>query len=106
MTRRSQDESEQPAKVYQLDAVEGKVDQAIVKLNTILDQTSGLVTVTQLSATEKVLKEQIEEEVEKIHLEYGPMKRNITWFIRALVLEGVAIIGQLVLLFMAFKSGS
>lgn len=99
MTRRPQDESEQPAKVYQLDAVENKVDQAITKLDTILNQTSGLVTVSQLSTTERQLKDQIEEEVEKIHLKYGPLKRNVSWFIKVAVVQGLAIIGQAIILF-------
>lgn len=100
MTRRPQDESEQAAKVYQLDAVESKVDQAITKLDAILAQTNGLVTVTQLGTSERQLKEQIQEEVEKINLTYGPMKRNVSWFIKAIIIEGIAIIGQGVIIFM------
>lgn len=100
MTRRPQDESEQPAKVYQLDAVESKVDEAISKLDTILNQTSGLVTVVQLSTSERQVKDQLKEEIEKVHLEYGPMKRNVSWFIKASVVEGIAIIGQAVIIFM------
>lgn len=99
MTRRPQDESEQPAKVYQLDAVENKVDQAITKLDAILNQTSGLVTVSQLGTSERQIKEQIQEEVEKINLTYGPMKRNVSWFIKASIVEGIAIVGQAVIIF-------
>lgn len=98
--RRPQDESEQPAKVYQLDAVENKVDQVNEKLDTLLKQTSGLVTVSQLAGSEKAMKEQISEEVEKIHLKYGPMKRNLSWFIKASVVQMLAIIGQAIIIFM------
>jgi len=85
MTSRSQQESEQPAKVYQLDAVDKKVDSMNEKLDTLLQQTSGLVTTNQLSQTERELREKIKEEVDKVNLEYGPMKRNSDWLFKTVV---------------------
>lgn len=85
MARRTQQESEQPAKVYQLDAVEGKVDNMNDKLDKLLQQTSGLVTTGQLSQAEKEVREKIKEEVDKINLEYGPMKRNADWLFKTVV---------------------
>lgn len=98
MASRSQEESEQPAKVYQLDAVEAKVNDANAKLDRLLQQTSGLVTESQLGATKRELEDFVADEINKIHLEYGPLKRNISWFIKALIVEGFAIIGQIVIL--------
>lgn len=104
MPGRSQVESEQPAKVYQLDAVDKKVDDVLVKIDQLLSQTSGLVTVTQLSITEKGLQDKIDEEVEKIHLKYGPTQRNASWLMRALIVEGIAIVGQAIILWMIAKN--
>ncbi len=92
MGSRSQGESEQPAKVYQLDAVQTQVDalgrQLNEKMDKILEQTSTLVT-----------EERLKDEVAKIHLKYGPMKSNITWFTRTLV---ITIIGQIVVAYFTF----
>jgi hypothetical protein len=92
--KKTQKEYEQPAKVYQLDALEAKVDVVIGKLDEIKNNTSGMVSQAQLDSTKDSLDRKIEEEVEKIHLEYRPMKKNISWFIKAMVLEGIAILGQ------------
>jgi hypothetical protein len=96
--KKTQQESEQPAKVYQLDALEAKVDVVIGKLDEIRDNTSGMVTQSQLEATKLSLENKIDEEVKKIHLEYRPMKKNITWFTRSIVVQGVAILGQAVMM--------
>lgn len=98
MTARTQSESEQPAKVYQLDAVESKVDVALSKLNTIITQTSGLVTESQLSAVKKEVEDHTDEEIKKVHLVYGPMKRNISWFVKAIIGQGIVITGGIVYL--------
>lgn len=89
---KSQDELEQPAKVYQLDAVESKVDQAIIKLDTLIAQTSSVVTHAQLAA-------ELKEAKKEIHLTYGPMKENLKWFTRAVILEGLAILAQVIIIF-------
>lgn len=83
--RRTQEESEKPVKTYQLDAVEEKVDSINDKMDKLLQQTSGLVTTSQLSQAEKEIREKIKEEVEKINLEYGPMKRNADWLFKTVV---------------------
>jgi hypothetical protein len=102
--KKSQDELEQPAKVYQLDALEAKVDVVIGKLDEIRNNTSGLVSQIQLENMKIGIDNQLREEVEKIHLEYRPLKKNITWFIRAMVLEGIAIIGQAVIMVFLYIS--
>ncbi len=103
MTRKSQQELEQPAKVYQLDAVDSKVDDAIKLLNQILDQTKGVATQADLATTKaaiiKDLKEHVANEVEQIHLEYRPFKKG---GIAVAIIVITATIGQLVYAF--FKS--
>jgi len=96
--RKTQDELEQPAKVYQLDAVESKVDIVLVKLDELSQKTSGLVTQTQLET-------RMSDEVQKIHLEYQPMKKNLSRFTWLAVGEGVAIVGQVILLWIISKGG-
>lgn len=92
--KKTQKEFEQPAKVYQLEALEAKVDVAISKPDDIINQTSGLVSQSQLENTRYILDTKIDDEIKKIHLQYQPMKKNLSWFIKAMVLEGIAIIGQ------------
>lgn len=88
----NQQELEKPAKVYQLNAVEAKVDTALSKLDTVITQTSGLVTTAQLNSA-------IEESEKKIHLEYRPIKRSLTKFIWLLVSGLVTIITQAVIIY-------
>lgn len=86
---KSQQELEQPAKVYQLDAVERKVDQALSKLDNIANSVSGVVTETQMETRLKEVKIQIEEdykiliknEREQIDLKYGPTYKGIWWVV-------------------------
>lgn len=92
MAARTQTESEQPAKVYQLDAVDKKVDEALGKLDTLLTQTGNLVTPSQLEAAELRMEEKLMEEVKKIHLTYGPMKRNISWLLRTVIGQIVGLV--------------
>lgn len=99
MVAKSQAELEQPAKVYQLNAVETKLDTALDKLKTIVDQTAGLVTTNQLEDAKKIAKEYVDEEIKKVHLTYGPVKtrtNNITnTLIAAVVLQLIYIIFNL-----------
>jgi hypothetical protein len=92
MAVRTQQESEQPAKVYQLDAVESKVDAALNKLDTVITQTRGLVTETQLSAVKKEMEEYVDSEISKVHLEYRPTKRNAAWLVKLVIGQIVTLI--------------
>lgn len=85
-------------------ATDAKVDQALAKLDTLLNQTSSLVTLAQLEVVKSDLKAILDDEIEKVHLEYAPLKKNITWFIRALILEGIAIIGQAIIIYLIARS--
>jgi len=99
----TQDELEKPAKVYQLNAVESKVDQALTLLNTLVIQTNGLITSSQLECAKKEIYDKMATDKTEIDLKYGPLKKNITWFSRAMIVEGIAIIGQGVLLFIVSR---
>lgn len=101
MTRKSQQDLEQPAKVYQLDAVEVKVDQALAKLDQIANSVNGVTTrievETMIEVSKKEIKEDVTEQIAKIHLEYGPTKKGVWWVISSI---GAVLIAQLVLQFM------
>ena len=99
MTTSSQNELEQPAKVYQLNAVQVQLDQILTQLSTISQQTAGLVTIPQLEEVKKDLHIKIKNEVGLIHAEYRPFKKNVYWFIKAAIVEGLAIIGQAIILY-------
>lgn len=104
--KRTQTESEQPAKVYQLDAVESKVDRALEMLSTVVTNTSGLVSETRLTQVkeeiEKDTDEKIEESEKKIHLEYRPYKTAGIWVVSITV---AALIGQYIALMTGFFTG-
>lgn len=99
MTNKTQTELEQPAKVYQLDAVERKVEQALDKLDTIVNSVSGVVTNSHLEARlkeqgiefsnqmntlEQKMSKSISSEVQKIHLKYNPTYKGIWWVVGTL----------------------
>ncbi len=105
MTKKTQSELEQPAKVYQLEAVDAKLTTVIEKLNTIANQTAGLVTLAQLDAAIKAQDERVKEAEDKIHLTYGPVKDNLTWFTRTVIIEGIVIMAQLILTGIIFLGG-
>lgn len=92
-SKKTQEELEQTVKGYQLDAVEIKVDQAIAKLDTIINQTNGLVTPAQLEDAKIVLKDYVKEEIKKVHLTYSPLKTKINALNATL---GGAVVLQLV----------
>lgn len=92
MVNKTQEELEQPVKGYQLATVEAKVDSMNLKMDTLLSQTSGLVTVAQLDAA-------IKTSEEKIHLEYRPLKKNLSKFIWLLISGIVTVIVQGVIIY-------
>lgn len=107
MASRTQEELEQPAKMYQLQAVESKVDRALEKLDEIAKSVSGVVTTSQLDAKVRELKDEFDEtvavldakygtalseEVSKIHLKYGSTYKIIWSAIGAIILGLVAAV--------------
>lgn len=95
---KSQAELEQPAKVYQLQALDSKLDIIGNQLKTVVNQTAGLATNAQLEAVKADYKEKIAEAVKDMRAEYTPtLKRNkALWGLVGLLL--VAIVGQAILI--------
>jgi hypothetical protein len=119
MTKKTQEESEQPAKVYQLDALSDKFDNferqantefADIKesLKTLLLKTDTQVTPQQLNdnllALDKKHSNALDEEVKKIHLEYSPVKKNISKALWLIVGTIFAVIGQLIVFVITLQS--
>jgi hypothetical protein len=119
MSKKSQEESEQPAKVYQLDAIESQVKSltnqvttGFTRVNTSIDtllvKSESQVTPQQLNdnilAAKSAVENKIEEEVEKIHLEYRPIKENNKWLIRAIAAQAIILVGQLI--FILYVTGT
>lgn len=100
MATKSHAESEAPAKVYQLDAVDEKVSSALKKLDAVLDQTKGVATLSDVASAKKDVEESsktyTDDEITKVHLTYGPVKNNLTWFTRAVVGQGIILVFQLI----------
>lgn len=105
--KRTQTESEQPAKVYQLDAVESKVDRALSLLDTVVRNTSDLVSETRLTSVKKDIDDSVDEKIKesekKIHLEYRPFKTAAYWLAGIVV---IALVGQWVALMTGLFTGS
>lgn len=90
---KSQAELEQPAKGYELQAVDAKVDTVLDQLKTIVNQTAGLATLAQLEAVKQDLKEDIAEAVKDIHAEYRPTLKRTAWLYTTVIAEAVALLG-------------
>lgn len=104
--RLSQEEMEQPAKVYQVIAVADKVDEALEKLKTIVDQTTGVVTQAQLTETKLELKKYIDDEVadaeKRVIDKFSPMQKALNkgvWVIIGIVASVITQVTMMVILF-------
>lgn len=109
--KKTQEELEQPAKVYQLDALQNRFDSferqitqgfstMNTSLQTLITQSQSQVTPQQLnenvSAAKLAMQQELKEEVRVINLEYGPLKRNVTKFLWAVIAEAIIIVGQVI----------
>lgn len=109
-SKKSQDELEATAKVYQLAALETKIEalsEQVQRMNTSMDtlvRTSQTqITPEQLGSSlagqKTLIDAQIREEIEKIHLEYRPLKKNVQWVLRAIGLQVLATLGTIFILY-------
>lgn len=89
----SKKELEEPVKGYQLLALYEKLNTIDEALKRVLTNTEGVVTQAQLEVAKKEQREYTDDEIEKIHLEYRPLKNGLTWFTKTLI---GAVIGQVV----------
>jgi hypothetical protein len=119
MSKKTQEEYEQPAKVYQLEALSDKVEnftmQANLEFSDIKESLKALllksetqVTPQQMNdnifALDKKFHSSLDEEIKKVHLEYRPVKKNISkaiWLISGTIL---AVIGQLIILVITLQT--
>lgn len=98
MAKLTQEELEQPAKVYQIEAVEREItniNKSLItvsgKLDKVITQTSGVVTKSQLDIELSKIKDDILKEVD---LKYEPTKKA-SWWVSALVITVLA--GQIII---------
>lgn len=104
--KRSQSESEQPAKVYQLDALESKMDTILSTQQTILQNTANIVSEERLKTVRGEIEEETDEKIaeseKKIHLEYRPFKTAAYW-LAGIVVAG--LVGQYIALMTGVFTG-
>lgn len=102
MTVKTQTELEKPAKVYQLNAVEAKVDLLLKGQDELIKNTSELVTKKELEESEKnitdTVTKYVDSSIEKVHLEYRPVKSAAIWF------AGIIIVAVVGLIFTTWKT--
>lgn len=84
---RTVDEQEQPAKQWQVTNLENLLRQQNDTIQRIDSKLDGQVTNTTLES-------RLKDEIDKIHLQYGPLADNIKWIVRAIVGGIVGIIVQ------------
>lgn len=99
------DSQEQPAKNWQISALEKRLDQAEKhnqRIEDKLDKILGTMISNQqyemrLSMVEKNFEEKLKSEIREVNLKYGPLARTITWLTRALIVAGLGVITQLII---------
>lgn len=101
--KKSQSELEQPAKVYQVDAVEVKVDTVLDQLDTILKRTNGLVTSHQLQIIKEGLEKDIVENVKDIHAEYRPKFQRTEWLYKIVIGETISLLATAIIVIFLTK---
>lgn len=99
MVGKTQQESEQGVKVYQLDAVESKVDSIQSDVKLLLIQTSTFVTASQLEANRLEAIKYADNIAKEVDLKYEPMKKNLTWFTRTTIGLAIGVVVQGIVLF-------
>lgn len=115
--RKSQQDSEQPAKVYQLDFLSEKFDSLSslvnqnfdrlnANVNTLLTnpQVSPQTLADTVSALEKRQDEKIQELIATQDLKIQPVINNNKWFLRTIVAQAVIIFSQVVYLIIASRT--
>ncbi len=107
MAAKNQTELEQPAKVYQLDAIEVKVDQALKTLDMIANQTAGVVSQLQLQDAIKEIKAYTDNEVadskQSIMDKFTPMQKAMSKFVWLVVGSLTAAVIQAVIIYVIAK---
>lgn len=106
-TRKSQTELERPAKVYEVMALESQIkslNEQLQRMNnnmeTLLLKSETQITPQQLAENLAAVRISFDKEIkdteERIHLEYGPIKKansRLLWLVAA---AAVSLVGQFI----------
>ncbi len=85
MDKKSQEELEKPAKVYQMDALNSKLDTVITKLEEQSTYMKGTVTIQYLQEALKAEREKFAAELELMRQKYDPYIGNAKWASRTAI---------------------
>lgn len=104
---------EKPVKGYQLRELTNAVldwkESTNKKLDDIATSVRGVATTAELATMRSELEKDFQERMlaseKTIHQEYGPMKKNLTWFIRLVISAVVGIAVQAALLIWSLTGG-
>lgn len=90
------EEMEQPAKQWQMEAINTEIKSVNVKLDNLLSAQNGYVSQVQLEETEKTAKEYTDNQLSVLKAKYDPLYK-LFWSLLAAVLAQVGfLIYQLV----------
>lgn len=91
MEKKSQDELEKPAKVYQMDAISDKVDNVIKLLEDQSVFLKGAVTIAYMEERLKNLDEKFKAEIKSVRAEYRPTLQGTRWATRTAITAAISI---------------
>lgn len=110
----SQEELEQTVKGYQLAAVEDRLDMFEKNIMSSIDRLTTTVTAnpsvspatleSTRQAVQSEFKQLLKQEIEKIHLEYSPVKKQIQWVWRTAGGQILGLAIQAVFMFFIFRN--
>lgn len=100
-------EKEQPAKVYQIEAIQFQLDnqkEMSAHLNSMLEKINEKqdkilekqITAQYLDERLKSTEDAFDAKIREVHLEYKPYIRNMQWVMKAVVGALLAVAGQIV----------
>lgn len=107
---KTQAELESPAKVYQLDALDEKVERVLVAVDVITQQTSGVVTQAELKDLKKELIKYVDEEVADSETrtteKFSPMQKALNKFVWLVVGAVVSVFINAATIIAILRGGS
>jgi len=119
--RKTQEELEQPAKNYQIEALETQfksfsteVRTNFVTVNqniqTLINQSQSQISPQtfqeNLSALKTSLETKVDEEIEKVQLKYDPIRDNNKWLLRAVGGQAIVLVAQVIFILYVTRSAS
>lgn len=102
MTGKTTEEMEKPAKKWEVAALSGKMENQESLIKNVAEKLDKLDAkqITRHDLEEKLLdfKEQLNSEIQKVHLKYDPIAKNASKLGWALVSAGIVLVTQVVIL--------